>query len=472
MADKVNVLFQRGTKAEIDEVPMREGQVLWTTDQDNNNKIYTDVNGERIRIGGTIDVDNEISTESSNAIANNVITNYVNNQVDSVDTKLNNFETEINNTIQIQQTPTYIVDSNQKLDDWANNVTTEGQDYSIVLIKQGYWTLSKPINLDKTKTYRIIGESSNNNKDGSSSLSVIKVNFDYSNGILYKEKLDEECDMQIADIRFFIGKAQQGIVNCSNITNVYFYTFDEWRPLSIRCFHNCKNIINCGSYLMQDSETPLKVNYVTFNYCENVINSFGIFYGCNKIINCGLNPKNTTNKKALSTYKQCNYLSNCIGFYYEDCSYLNNCNSTNEIYQGVYDQSKSYKPTSGSATTDYFTRYRDCNNMNNCSLYMYKTFIDGEGSKISIACVGGCSYVINCHFKLKVDYDKSISSYPSVFIMSNSFHTMNCLFEVEDNTKQAGASDGTVWASSGTLSTNRIADTADGGFNQTIKTQF
>ena len=70
MAD---VIFKRGTKAEIDAEPNSDGKILFTTDQIYN-KIYTDNGTKRIQIGGTMDVDTTLSTTSSNPIANSTVT--------------------------------------------------------------------------------------------------------------------------------------------------------------------------------------------------------------------------------------------------------------------------------------------------------------------------------------------------------------------------------------------------------------
>ena len=74
MAD---VLFKRGTKAEIDAEPISDGKILFTTDQ-TYNKIYTDNGTNRIQIGGTMDVDTTLSTTSTNPIANNVVSTEIN----------------------------------------------------------------------------------------------------------------------------------------------------------------------------------------------------------------------------------------------------------------------------------------------------------------------------------------------------------------------------------------------------------
>ena len=68
-----DVIFKRGTKAEIDAEPISDGKILFTTDQIYN-KIYTDNGTKRIQIGGTMDVDTTLSTTSSNPIANSTAT--------------------------------------------------------------------------------------------------------------------------------------------------------------------------------------------------------------------------------------------------------------------------------------------------------------------------------------------------------------------------------------------------------------
>lgn len=76
MADNASITILRNTKANIDAEPIKDGNILFTTDQVNNG-IYTDVGTERIKIGGTVDVDTELSTTSTNPVQNKVITNSV-----------------------------------------------------------------------------------------------------------------------------------------------------------------------------------------------------------------------------------------------------------------------------------------------------------------------------------------------------------------------------------------------------------
>ena len=80
MAD-IGVNFIRNTLANINNMPIVDGQVLWTTDQGANNKIYNDNGTERIVIGGSNTVDTELSTTSDNAIANKIITVALNTEI-------------------------------------------------------------------------------------------------------------------------------------------------------------------------------------------------------------------------------------------------------------------------------------------------------------------------------------------------------------------------------------------------------
>ena len=73
MADLV---VTRGTLAEVNATPKIDGQLLFTTDQSGNDKIYTDINETtRIQIGGTVTVDTSLNSGSNNAIANSAVTN-------------------------------------------------------------------------------------------------------------------------------------------------------------------------------------------------------------------------------------------------------------------------------------------------------------------------------------------------------------------------------------------------------------
>ena len=74
---------------------------------------------------------------------NNLSTNYYN-------------KTEINNKNKYFPQFTYVVDSNQALQDWADNKS--GNDYTSVLIKRGEWSSYRGIDLTITSTKVVVGE--------------------------------------------------------------------------------------------------------------------------------------------------------------------------------------------------------------------------------------------------------------------------------------------------------------------------
>ena len=74
----VDVLFKRDTLENIRNTPLKDGQVLWTIDQEGNDKIYNDVRQsdntiKRTQIGGTIQVDQDFDKESPYPLANKKI---------------------------------------------------------------------------------------------------------------------------------------------------------------------------------------------------------------------------------------------------------------------------------------------------------------------------------------------------------------------------------------------------------------
>lgn len=74
-----DVLFKRDTLENINNTALKDGQVLWTIDQEGNDKIYTDFKQsdgtlKRIQIGGTITVDQEFSEDSAYPLSNKKIT--------------------------------------------------------------------------------------------------------------------------------------------------------------------------------------------------------------------------------------------------------------------------------------------------------------------------------------------------------------------------------------------------------------
>lgn len=77
MADNASITILRNTQANINTEPIKDGNILFTTDQANN-VIYTDVGTRRIKIGGTIPVDTTIASNSNNPVTSKAIYNEFN----------------------------------------------------------------------------------------------------------------------------------------------------------------------------------------------------------------------------------------------------------------------------------------------------------------------------------------------------------------------------------------------------------
>jgi hypothetical protein len=169
----------------------------------------------------------------------------------------------------------YVVDSDTKLADWANNVG--GNDYSSVLIAKGTWTLnmaktggsaSNPvcaIDLSLAGTKRITGAQGselvfNNDSDGTSSyVSCIsgQVTGAYPNLV---DPDDGSRDYSITGVRItcnviITSDRFYGFYNCANITNCTVSgTYSG--------FYNCANITNC----------TVSGNGIGFQNCTNIMN--------------------------------------------------------------------------------------------------------------------------------------------------------------------------------------------------------
>ena len=89
MADNASITILRNTQANINAEPIKDGNILFTTDQAEN-KIYADVGTTRIKIGGTVDVDTTLSTTSTNPVQNKVITNSIDDVRGQIRTNLLN----------------------------------------------------------------------------------------------------------------------------------------------------------------------------------------------------------------------------------------------------------------------------------------------------------------------------------------------------------------------------------------------
>jgi hypothetical protein len=127
----------------------------------------------------------------------------------------------------------YIVDSNQKLADWANNVA--GNDYTSVLIKKGTWTYSgvDGINLTATGTKSIIGETG--------AILSFSISTNQKSALFY-EAIPTTNDYFIKNITIKTTRHDNHCLNnCINIYNSIVLAGN-----SSVAFLNCYNIIDCS----------------------------------------------------------------------------------------------------------------------------------------------------------------------------------------------------------------------------------
>lgn len=210
---------------------------------------------------------------------------------------------------------TYIVDSDEKLADWANNVV--GNDYTSVLIKKGTYELSTGINLTNTGTKVIVGEVGSKlifNSYGFSYNSTPQTN-DY-----FIKDVTIESTHNASDTAVFI--RCRNLINCSvnSALNIGFYS--------------CKKLYNCYVNI-----STSRSNVKGFDVCENLYDceayvvgaelSYG-FRACSNLINCI--GRSTSNVNSGIAFETSNYLFNCYGYgdgVYGDgfalCNNLTNC---------------------------------------------------------------------------------------------------------------------------------------------------
>lgn len=271
-------------------------------------------------------------------------------------------------------TYTYIVDSNQKLLDWANNV--EGNDYTHVLVKRGTWEMSIPdgVNLTNTGTKTVTGEAGNLIKN------VCKVEGNIY--VLRHTNLPVTNDCFVRDINVYAENTYSGY---NGTTPAYSVGVG---------FGYIRNLINCTS-------TGYAIGYAT---------SFGCirgFYSCHNLVSCRANPIGGDETKTFHYgFHSCEHLTNCeirqtredggvfLTYGFHGCKHLNNChvtafgkNNSGGYYNCNY-LNNCYSYTSGEAAKSTSTSYYNCNHLTTCYAF---------GSAECQVTYNRCSYLIDCY---------------------------------------------------------------------------
>lgn len=274
---------------------------------------------------------------------------------------------------------TYVVDSDQALLDWANNVG--GNDYTHVLVKRGTWTISEQvngINLTQSGTKTITGEPGNK--------IVIELTCKYSDsdksvvGMYYSDLPNDES--------YFI----QGIT--INVINKSTDSGPTTPAYSSTCFLNIRNIVDCimipNTYFGSTGH-----NYaIGASGCHNIVGSTVIF-----------NPDHCPISSSATAFSSCSNIINCnaktVGInvghaiIYSSCSHI--YNSSLDIQARIS-----------------ICGFSLCTDVSNC-------VINITGSSASASCSGmvNSKKVLNSHVSISGSYYAS-----SVKTYSNSFASM------------------------------------------------
>lgn len=298
---------------------------------------------------------------------------------------------------------TFVVDSNDKLTQWANNDRTSGQDYTSVLIKKGEWTTTTGVDLSiftGTSTKVVVGEAES------------ELVFSNTEKGLYYDTPPNNPEYYMLGVTVKSTKALSSNLtycyafhNCSNLTNcIGVGTANSTGDAKSYGFFNCSNLTNCEG--RGYSEGRGNVQGYGFANCGILTNCYGTsactstftgsgygFYSCTDIVGCrGVGVGGGEGERAGSGYgfSECSYLSNCTGtgsgngmsagsgYSFVNCDNLTNCRGT------IVGVPKGYV-------------FRNCSNLMNCT---GKITISGPEDS---DCFYTCSNLLNCTGTSKVN---------------------------------------------------------------------
>lgn len=276
---------------------------------------------------------------------------------------------------------TYIIDSNQKLADWANNVA--GNDYTNILIKKGTYSFTfsstsalqyKPkINLTDTGTKTITGEA------GSQIDIIVTGSYDVyamgytalpENDVYFIKGLNLTFTRSGANSH---AKALQYIRNLSNCNIIAVTTASNGvgHPIDF-----CYNVVNCTA------SGSGGINGLGISGCTNVVNckATGIktstntispngtgIYNCVNVVNCVGIGEVTVSSSTMSGsgFRLCKNVSNCTGtgtaagstkgYGFDNCTGIHNCKAGGHCTTAVFFESSAnqgdYNSTYAAANT-------------------------------------------------------------------------------------------------------------------------
>lgn len=329
---------------------------------------------------------------------------------------------------------TYVVDSDQALQDWADNVA--GNDYTSVLIKKGTWTISgKGVYLTLTNTKSVYGEPDSNLVFSESNVGLYYADTDAMS-------LKSNPDRWMFGVNLTLNNtnpdklSSYAFMRCVNLTNC---TSTLNVPVQSGGYFSCTNLSNCVSRItmtLPDSVTSRQQSAFCFRQCINLTNCIG--YG------------EATNAKAgICCFQECVNLTNCRGF--SSGHYINNTYSQCQNLSSCYGESTCDVGDDGDKNT-WAQVYSICKNLTNC------TGIATTPTDSNVAVGRGwvfrsCAHVVNCG-------GKGIGTHGLAFQECKSVRGCRATGTCGYSTPFLSS-----YASSTADATYACADTPEGGFN-------
>ncbi|MDR2359390.1 MAG: leucine-rich repeat domain-containing protein [Prevotellaceae bacterium] len=348
---------------------------------------------------------------------------------------------------------TYIVDSDEALAGWANNVA--GHDYTKVLIKQGTWSSDKEINLTTAGTKVVVGELGS------------LLSFTSADGLVYNS-LPSSNEYWMMGVNALVDNYGASFRYCINLTNCY--------GSGQMIFAYCSNLINCTGFIRAYNQN----NTYSFFYCKKLTNCYSSnnnntyydFFHCDDLSNCTgsgkmcfdscTNLSNCTGSSSFSNnhcFSSCTYLTNCAcssgpGYSFSNCKKLTNCTSSNNSSNGFYSCSELTNCTGGNNVSYGFY---GCTDLVNC------TISTNGGSSAGFS---NCTNLTNCAgtgmntgFQLCINLTNCMGSSAS----GHAFWQCSIMFGCYPNSSSAHIYTDCFMDKGGTIP---VANTAAGGYNR------
>ena len=223
-------------------------------------------------------------------------------------------------------TCTYIIDDDNKLNDWLINKF--GNDYTYVFIKKGNYIVEDSANiksLDAIGTKVIAGEYPTINYNGNKTLFNIE---------------EDSVPIFINNTIVKTGVAA-AFNNCKNIYNCIATSNDI-------TFNNCKNIYNCEGISVNEGSC--------FNNCIGLYNCSGTFTSCEELFNCQETTNTVNNISEINSSKivlkegEATTTINCDGVSIakneKNVSYdINGANKiTDELMNAIIEKATAFQP--------------------------------------------------------------------------------------------------------------------------------